>query len=254
LLGGEDLVSIVFGAAMALIGFTIAAEAEELEPGPFFGFRISYAIVSRRVWVRVNRLSGMALGAAGLACIPIGLAWGFAAEVVAFVIAATAVVVAVTEYSRRLAEREGVAEPPPPGGVERVEGLPPWGSSLVASAAGGSTVLLLYAAAKLYLEGLGAWAWILAILAVVVLYLAYLSIARFEAYCLPWIFSGRGCRLLAIATPLGDSLLNAAVALIALNHIKAGLATLGVAVALVAAAVTVVLIYWSRRGRSGGLR
>jgi hypothetical protein len=251
LLSGEALVSVVFGAAMAFIGFTIAAVAEELEPGPFLGFRISYATVSRRVWVRVNRLAGMALGAAGLACIPVGLAWGFAAEAIAFVVAVTAIMVAVTEYSRRLAEREDVAEPPPPGGLERVEGLPPWGSALVASAAAGSTALLLYAAARLYLEGLGAGAWALAVPSIVALYLAYLSTMRFEAYCLPWISSRRGCRLLAITASLGDSILNAAIALLALHYIKTGLVTLALAITLILAAAATVLLDWSRSRRGG---
>jgi len=252
LLGGEALVDVVFGAAVALIGFTLAAVAGELEPGPLIGFRVSYATVSRRVWVRVNRLAGIALGAAGLACIPVGLVWGFAVEAVAFAVAGTAIVVALTEYSRRLAERESLASPPPPGGLERVEGLPLWGSALVASAAGGSTALLLYAAAELYLEGLGAGAWALVVLVATALYLAYLSTARFEAYCLPWITSGRGCRSLALLIPLGDSLINASVALLVLRHTKAGLTLLALAIALIVAAAAIALAYWSRRERRAG--
>ncbi len=244
---GPWLVEVVLGLSLSIVGFTIAWQAEELEPSPLFGVRVGYAVSSKRVWTRVNRLMGLLLGIGGLAVVPVGLLWGLAAEVIALALLALASTIAAIEYSRRLAEIESLREPPKAGPAEAVAPLGAAARVLVASSLAASVAAAIYASVLLAGEGIGEAGVALWVLVGMDAYLSYLALLRPEAYSLPWL--GEYYRVMAVLIPVSLSLDTIAVSLIVVGATRLGLGLLALSTGLVALAAAVSLRRYSARSR-----
>ena len=234
--------AVALGLSLSIIGFGLAWLAEELEPGPLIGVRISYATVSKRVWTRVNRVLGLVLGVSGLLMIPVGVFLGIAFEALLYAAVAAASMVFAVEYSRRLAEIEAVREPPPDevaeAGVVLIERLPRSWRVLIAAALALSVIVYVYAVAVIVGLGLGEAGLVLLIVLIPTLYTSYLSLARPEAYSLPWV--GDDYRIFALFTPLLLILVDAFIGLLLLGYTLASIAVLSISVI-----IAVFLVYRS---------
>lgn len=101
------LVVLASGAALALLAGRIPAN-------PIFGFRIGYAYVSRRAWVKLNRVAGTCLCILGASLIPQYLLLGDAGlTVLLFGVELTALTAALILYGERVAEAELISEAVP---------------------------------------------------------------------------------------------------------------------------------------------
>lgn len=67
-MGNQALVYTFWATSILLIGvgLIIYFIANRIPPNPFLGFRIGYAYVSRRVWVKLNRISGIVVALIGV--------------------------------------------------------------------------------------------------------------------------------------------------------------------------------------------
>ncbi|MCE4599982.1 MAG: hypothetical protein F7C38_00240 [Desulfurococcales archaeon] len=234
--------AVALGLSLSIIGFGLAWLAGELEPGPLIGVRLSYATVSKRVWARVNRVLGLVLGVSGLLMIPVGLFLGIAFEALLYAVVAVASVVFAVEYSKRLAEIEAVREPPPDDAVEAsvvlIERLPRSWRVLIAVALALSTVVYVYAVAEIVRLGLWEAGLVLLVVLTPTLYTSYLSLARPEAYSLPWV--GGDYKLFALLTPLLLILVDVSIGLLLLDYTLASLVALSMS-----AVIAILLVYRS---------
>jgi len=101
------LVVLVSGALLALLAGRIPAN-------PILGFRIGYAYVSKRAWVKLNRVAGACLCILGASLIPQYLLLGDAGTtVLLFGVELTALTAALILYGERVAEAELISEATP---------------------------------------------------------------------------------------------------------------------------------------------
>ncbi len=83
-----------------------------IKPNPFLGFRVGYVYVSRRLWVKANRIASIMLSLIALASIILSPIIGGTASLIVLVIGVTTTVVILTLYFERLAEKELISMPP----------------------------------------------------------------------------------------------------------------------------------------------
>jgi len=107
-LGNQALVYTFWATSILLIGvgLIIYFIANRIPPNPFLGFRIGYAYVSRRVWVKLNRISGIVVALIGVLVLVESLFFG---KVLALLLMPAQLVVAtviLVECAERLAEKE----------------------------------------------------------------------------------------------------------------------------------------------------
>ncbi len=238
----ETVLAYLVGLAQMLPALLLAWAAERLPPNPLIGLRVAYTLSSERVWVRVNRLSGIVLAAVAATSIPIGLFWSLPVQAAFLALCDTATMLILVEYSRRVLERIQVVEPPRRGEAPREPlRLPAPARILVALASASSIILVFNESLRLASVGF-IWASLtIASLAVATAYTAFLSVVRPEAYVRRWL-SLRGAKTLAIVTPL---LLSAVSAMIGLApRIPWTTAILlGLAVAAILLALILVRLY-----------
>ncbi len=220
-MGGSWLAPVIIGVALSLIGFGLLWVAEELEPGPLVGFRISYVTVSRRVWRRVNRLFGLIAGFGSLIVIPLGIFWGLGVQLTSYTAIIVFGIVFTVEYSRVLAERELIRESGELGEAELIEPLGLVYRVALVSILILDIILYVYASIIISREGLLDLIPVSAIILVPGLYLTYLSLARIEAFALPWI--GGRYKVFAFLTTLSVLVVDASLALILIRMVIYGL-------------------------------
>ncbi len=211
---GELYGPIIIGLGLSLIGFGLVLVSNELEPGPLVGIRISYLTVSRKVWSKVNKVFGLILGFGALAVIPVGVLWGIGAELECYTVMIVIAVITVIEYSARLAEREMLSLPGSDHG-EVVEPLNTKWKIILVTVALIDIIIYTIVAKEISSEGLGDVAFILIVILILALYLVYLSLARIEAYALPWL--KERYREIAFFIPLSLLVLDASIGLIVLG-------------------------------------
>ena len=83
-----------------------------IKPNPFLGFRVGYVYVSRRLWVKANRIASITLSLIALTSIILSPIIGETASLIVLVLGATITVITLTLYFERLAEKELISMPP----------------------------------------------------------------------------------------------------------------------------------------------
>jgi hypothetical protein len=229
----DYLLEALVALAQLVPALLLVALAGRLPPNPLVGVRLGYTLSSPRVWRRANRLAGTLLALASIASLAVGLEWGLGAEASALVVGDVLGIVAVVEYSRRLLERVQVSEEAPeepPAGLAAERGLPAVASGLLVAAA----ALLVYEASRAAASlGLPSLSTILIGLLAVDAYLAYLAIARPEAYSRPWL-TPREASLAASGVVAVATLATMAVSLAVTGSWKPFLATLSASLVVLA--------------------
>jgi len=211
---GEWLVEVLIGLSVALPGAVLAMVAESIPPNALVGFRVSYAMTSRRVWIHVNRTAGIALAVIGASAVPVGLIAGVIAEAVFLSLGVTASVIALVEYSRRLAELESLRTPPPEGPVVEVRRRAATSAAMGAAA---TLAVSTLAAAAPRLAGVGpAYLVTASSLAALAVYLCYLASMRPESFQRPWLEPSEA-ELVAVLVGWGLALVSAGINLAPLN-------------------------------------
>ena len=209
----NPLLSALLGLVIAVPSLIMALLAERTEPNPIVGFRISYAMTSREVWVKVNRAAGLAFGVLGLVLIPIGIVFGVEAEVVVMAVSTVAITVALVELSKAMSERALLRRPPVEGEAEEV--IAPLGAHLKLLLVAALALNLAVSATALryvWLQGLPYVALSLSIVPALSAYFTYLSVSRPEAYAYPWV-GRRGVVALAVLIPLSMDLIGLSTSL-----------------------------------------
>ena len=109
---GADVVVIYFVALVTLVsGASLALLAGRIPVNPILGFRVGYAYVSKRAWVKLNRVAGACLCALGALLIPEYLLLGNAGiTVMIFGIEIVILTLALILYGERVAEAELISE------------------------------------------------------------------------------------------------------------------------------------------------
>ncbi len=201
---GEVGASLALALALALPGLAVV-----LAGGPSSGHpkppSLAYMHVSRRVWARASRALGAVLILGGLASLAPGLLYGLEAQAGFIAVYVVASIPLIVGYSRRLAELESLSLPPE-GEPRPIPRLGTTGAALVVGSAVASLSLAVLAFIELH--RIQAHIVGLTILAVstVPAYMAYLSLARPEAYASPGLGDDM-VRLLQFASPITASLL-----------------------------------------------
>ncbi len=114
-MSATDAVIVYFVALVALTsGALLALLAGRVPANPILGFRVGYAYVSRRAWVKLNRVAGACLCVLGASLIPQYLLLGGAGlTVLLFGVELTALTAALILYGERVAEAELISEAAP---------------------------------------------------------------------------------------------------------------------------------------------
>ena len=239
---GEIIISIIISLIMISTGFTIAILSGKIKPGPLFGFRISYATVSRKVWVKTNRIAGIAIGIVGIISLPFGIIWGIGVQSVVMTISLIVAVAVVTELSKKFAEMEMFSEPTElPKPSERTLAIKSLNLSqklLILSFLSLSLFASIWSSLRLLNEGLPTLSAFMLALWSSPAYLGYLSLRRPEAYSLPWIKPGDD-KLLALSAPLCLSLISIGISL---TTTKFGFLGLYITLASIAALTIIVVV------------
>ncbi|MEB3860736.1 MAG: hypothetical protein GSR84_00770 [Desulfurococcales archaeon] len=201
---GEVGASLVLALALALPGLA-AVLAGDPRSGHPKAPSLAYMHVSKRVRARASRALGTVLILGGLASLAPGLLYGVEAQAGFIAVYVVASIPLITGYTRRLAELESLSLPPE-GEPRPIPRLGTAGAALVV----GSAVASLFLAVLAFIElhRIQASTVGIAILAVsmVPAYIAYLSLARPEAYASPGLGDDM-VRLLQAASPVTASLL-----------------------------------------------
>ena len=242
---GEIIISIIISLIMAFTGFALAALSSKIKPGPLFGFRISYATVSRRVWSKANKLAGIAIGIVGLVTLPFGIIFGVGAQAVIMIISLTVALIFVTERTKNLAEIEIMSRPLSTKSVSqkilKIKPLRPYLKILILLLLIISLVTSIWSFLTLLNEGLSTLSFFMISLWSLPAYLGYLSLKRPEAYSLPWIRPGDDM-LLAVVTPSCLSLMSIGTSLAIVKLKILGLYITLISVAILVITAMVVLI------------
>jgi len=251
---GEIIISIIISLIMISTGFTIAILSDKIKPGPLFGFRISYATVSRKVWVRTNRIAGIAIGVVGAISLPFGILWGLGIQSVVMTISLIAAIAIVTELSKRFAEVEMFSEPAELAKLpEKALEIKPLSLSqkwLILSFLLLSLFSSVWSSLRLLNEGLQTLSAFMLALWSAPAYLGYLSLRRPEAYSLPWIKPGDD-KLLALSAPICLSLISIGISLMMTRFELLGLYTTLVSIASLTIIAALILIRSSLRRSKG---
>lgn len=120
-----DWVTTSLSVALAITGFTLYFLASKIPPNPLVGFRAGYSYVSRRVWVRLNRVSALALIALAAVVFTLGCLYGSLAAALTSGIGSIVLVAALIPYAEAVAEKELIRSPAAGGRVTELKGLPP---------------------------------------------------------------------------------------------------------------------------------
>ncbi|BES81622.1 hypothetical protein PABY_11890 [Pyrodictium abyssi] len=245
--GCEAYQVVSAGLMLALPGLALALVADRLEQNPLIGFRVGYTFTSREAWVKANRVSGVVLAATGLAAMAVGLVWGFMACVIALVVLPLVALPLLVSYASRTAEKALIGEEqplePPAGELPR-----PRYPVLAAVVPILGLAACAMAAAGLLEEGMPAAAVVVGLEPFAALYLAYLSLARPEAYHQPWLEPGE-VAWLATLVPVSAGLASMASAALVAGYAAAGAALLALSLAHALAAAWITMRAYTQRQR-----
>lgn len=100
----EAIISIVVGLIVLVVS-ALSFKSSKMAPNPYLGFRIVPTLISKRVWVKINRLAGYM----GVICGLIALTSPLIFRGYCFVVSISSVILMVAAnniYSRRIVERE----------------------------------------------------------------------------------------------------------------------------------------------------
>lgn len=249
-MNSEAVLALIIALAQSAPAAFLLAVADRLEPNPLIGFRLAYTLSSRRVWRRANRLAALLLLAAGVASLPIGLFAGPGWQAAALALADIAIVAALSEYSRRLLELEQIVEPAPEAPPTPAAEIGAVEKALILAFLAASLVVEGLACLSLYREGLPGAAVVLAAPAAISAYVAFLSLARPEAYERPWLRPGE-VRFIVVALPVALSLLAASTGLAVTGPTKLAVLLMAVSLAVVALVAAVSLRRYAEWASSG---
>ena len=124
-MGAADAIVYFVASVVLVSGALLVLLAGRIPANPIFGFRIGYAYVSKRAWVKLNRVAGACLCILGASLIPQYLLLGDAGTtVLLFGVELTALTAALILYGERVAEAELISEavPSTPGKPVPVRG------------------------------------------------------------------------------------------------------------------------------------
>ncbi len=208
---GDWMINLIVSMITLVPGAVLLMFAGRLEYSPFAGLNPAYVTVSRRVAARINRLLGTILVLGSLASLGVGLMYGVTIQVSILVIHVITAFIAVTEYSRRLAEIESLVLPPE-GEPRPVPSLGLYGKLLVLASSITSLALAIASVRVLYgLDAVGIGV-VMVSINMLPLYLAFLSIRRPEAYALPHLKESV-VKVLIVSIPVSVSLIMASISL-----------------------------------------
>jgi hypothetical protein len=103
--------TLILTSSLVGLGALLYLIAEKLPPNPFVGFRVGYSYVSKDVWVKVTKVSALALVALGGAGGVVGYLWGDLSAAVCTMLGVLVIVIALIPYAERLAEKELIKKP-----------------------------------------------------------------------------------------------------------------------------------------------
>ncbi len=108
----EELLAYIVAVFIALTGLTLYIIAPRIKPNPFLGFRVGYVYVSRKLWVKANRIASIVIAVIALTAIALVHIVGAIASLMLMTLGLIASVVALTIYFEKLAEKELISTPP----------------------------------------------------------------------------------------------------------------------------------------------
>jgi len=99
-------VGVILEVVTAGLAAALYFAAPKLPPNPIIGFRAGYAYISRRVWVRLTRISAVVFMCLGVVVATASLVLGDFAAAIILAAGAVAVLVVMMAYASRVAEVE----------------------------------------------------------------------------------------------------------------------------------------------------
>ncbi len=106
------LVAFVSSLLIAVTGAALYLLAERLPMNPFVGFRIGYAYISRKLWVKLNKEAGLVLAVIGAFLMPASLILEPLASIMLLLALLVGATIVLVERASRLAEKELLSAPP----------------------------------------------------------------------------------------------------------------------------------------------
>ncbi len=211
---GEVGASLVLTLALALPGLAIILAGDPRSGHPKAP-SLAYIHVSHRVGVRVSRMLGALMILGGMASLALGLVYGVEAQAGFIAVYVVASIPLIVGYSRRLAELESLSHPPE-GEPRPVPRLGTAGAALVVGSAVASLSLAVLAFIELHSMQTHIVGLTILAISMAPAYIAYLSLARPEAYASPGLGDDM-VRLLQVVSPVSASLLASAPSLAVLG-------------------------------------
>ncbi|NPA04693.1 MAG: DUF1648 domain-containing protein [Crenarchaeota archaeon] len=105
-----DFAATLVAAVYMATGAALALAAGRLPPNPIVGARLGYAYASRSAWTRVNRVTGICLAVLGALILLVEYVYGGFAAILLFMAATPAILVLLSLYAERVAERLSIGE------------------------------------------------------------------------------------------------------------------------------------------------
>jgi len=209
------VINLILSMTVILPGLLYTLLADKIEYTPLSGITIAYAHVSRRTWVKVNRLIGVIMVVGGFCSMAVGLEYGVGVQASLLTTYIIVMIIVVIEYSRRLAELDSITTPP--GGP--LKPVPDPGSlgKLIATTTSMISVSLSIASSyMLYMIHAIDIGVTIVSLSMLALYLSILAVWRPESYALPCL-DDSSIKITTISIPVTISMITISVSLAVLG-------------------------------------
>ncbi len=107
----EEILVYTVAVVIAAAGLALYITAPRIKPNPFLGFRIGYVYVSRKLWVKANRIASIIMAIIAFTTIALVHIVGATTSLVLMTLELIASIVALTIYFEKLAEKELISIP-----------------------------------------------------------------------------------------------------------------------------------------------